>query len=146
MTNATPAPRVDIRERNQGVIAQMRANQGRMEGGAMPLVILTTKGAKSGKEHTTPVCVREDGPDLIVAGSMGGMARHPQWYRNLVANPELTVEYLGETFRARAATVENGPDRDRLFQMMNEVIQGLYGYQDRCRDQRQIPVVRLHRN
>ena len=56
-----------------------------------------------------------------------------------------TVEYHGDSWRARASTAENGPDRDRLFAMMVEVIPGAYGYQDKCRDQRQIPVVRLQR-
>jgi deazaflavin-dependent oxidoreductase (nitroreductase family) len=111
----------------------------------MPLVLLTTTGARTGKPHTTPVCVREDGADLVVAGSKGGLPDHPQWYKNLVAHPELTVEYLGDTYRARATTVPNGPDRDRLFEMMSVVIVGLYQYQDRCRDRRQIPVVRLER-
>jgi deazaflavin-dependent oxidoreductase (nitroreductase family) len=111
----------------------------------MPLVLLTTTGAKTGKQHTTPVCVREDGDDLVVAGSMGGMRKHPQWYRNLQANPELTVEYLGDTYRARAELVPNSLDRNRLFDMMNEVIVGLYGYQDRAAEHRQIPIIRLKR-
>ena len=111
----------------------------------MPLVLLTTTGAQTGRHHTTPVCVREDGADLVVAGSVGGMARHPQWYMNLVAHPELKVECLGETYRAQAVTIANGPDRDRLFQMLSEVIPDLYQYQDRCREHRQIPLVRLKR-
>ena len=95
--------------------------------------------------HTTPVCVQRDGDRLIVAGTMGGYSRHPQWYRNLVANPELTVEYRGEQYRARATTVPNGPEREWLFARMSEVIPGAYRYQDRCRDYRQIPVVALER-
>jgi deazaflavin-dependent oxidoreductase (nitroreductase family) len=145
MAEETRPPRIDMRERNKEVIANHRANGGKAAEGQMPLVLLTTTGAKSGKEHITPVCVREDGADLVVAGSKGGMPDHPQWYRNLVANPELTVEYLGDTYRARATTVENSTDRDRLFQMMSEVIVGLYQYQDRCRESRQIPIVRLIR-
>ncbi|MET0627020.1 MAG: nitroreductase/quinone reductase family protein [Acidimicrobiia bacterium] len=147
MTDTTPSrpPRIDIREQNKGVIEQYRASAGKPADGAMPLVLLTTTGTRSGKEHTTPVCVREDGDTLVVAGTKGGMPRHPQWYVNLVANPALTVEYLGDTYRAHATTVENSPDRDRLFEMMSAVIPGIYGYQDRCRDTRQIPVVRLTR-
>lgn len=145
MAEVSRPPRLDMREQNKKVIADHRASGGKAAEGRMPLVLLTTVGARSGNEHTTPVCVREDGDDLIVAGSMGGMPGHPQWYRNLVANPELTVEYLGDTYRAGATTVENGPDRDRLFAMMSEVIPGLYQYQDRCRETRQIPIVRLRR-
>jgi deazaflavin-dependent oxidoreductase (nitroreductase family) len=142
---AETPPRVDIREQNQKVIADYRATGGKTADGGFPLVLLTTTGAKTGNKHVTPVCVREDGADLVVAGSMGGMRKHPQWYRNLQHDPELTVEYLGDTYRARAELVPNSPDRNRLFDMMSEVIIGLYSYQDRCAEHRQIPVVRLVR-
>jgi len=92
-----------------------------------------------------PVCVREDGDDLVVAGSAGGQPRHPLWYTNLMANPQIRVEYLDETLAVRAETVTNGHYRDRLFSMLSEEITGLYEYQDRCRDTRQIPIVRLTR-
>ena len=130
--------------RDQAVLGELRANRGRTASG-QTLVILTITGARTGTRRDKPVCVRKDGDDLVVAGSAGGQARHPQWYLNLVSNPELTVEYLGETYQAVAETVPNSVDRDRLFQMMGEEITGLYGYQDRCRDSRQIPVVRIRR-
>jgi deazaflavin-dependent oxidoreductase (nitroreductase family) len=134
-----------MRERNKEIIAEFRANAGRSAASAAPLVLLTTTGSKSGNPHTTPVCVREDNGRLVVAGSAGGRAIHPQWYKNLVASPELTVEYLGDTYRANATTIPNSLDRNRLFDMMSEVIDGLYRYQDKCRDQRQIPIVSLDR-
>ena len=80
---------------------------------------------------------------MVVAASAGGQADHPQWYRNLQARPEITVEYLGESRSVLASTVPNGLDRDRLFRLLSEEITGLYEYQDRCRDSRQIPIVRL---
>jgi deazaflavin-dependent oxidoreductase (nitroreductase family) len=145
MSDAHP-PRIDIREQNKQVIERFRQTGGKpAQEGGMPLVLLTTTGAKSGNPHTTPVCVREDGGALIVAGTKGGRPTPPQWYRNLQANPELTVEYLGDTYRATATTVPNSADRDRLFEMMNEVIPGMYGYQDRCAEHRQIPIIRLER-
>jgi deazaflavin-dependent oxidoreductase (nitroreductase family) len=131
--------------RDAAVIAECRANAGRRVDGGMPFVLLHTTGSVSGRVHLKPVCVREDGLDLVVAGTAGGQPRHPQWYVNLSVHPELTVEYLGETFSARAATVPNSVDRDRLFAMMDDVIPGIYGYQDRCRETRQIPIVRLAR-
>src|SRR5262245_27605328 len=118
--------------RDHAIMAELRSHGGRLQSG-QTLVILTITGAQSGQKHEKPVCVREDGPDLVVAASAGGQRVHPQWYHNLVVNPEMTVEYLGKTFPARATTEANGPDRDRLFQMMSEEIVGLYGYQDRCR-------------
>jgi deazaflavin-dependent oxidoreductase (nitroreductase family) len=140
-----PDPTVDERHtRDQAVMAELRSNGGRMRSG-QTLAILTITGAQSGQKHEKPVCVREDGPDLVVAASAGGQRRHPQWYRNLVVNRDVTVEYVGEAFQAWATTEPNGPDRDRLFQMMSVEIVGLYGYQDRCRDSRQIPIIRLAR-
>jgi deazaflavin-dependent oxidoreductase (nitroreductase family) len=144
MVAPDPTPQ-DRRARDEAVITEMRANNGRTSDGSMRLVLLHTTGSVSGRLHLKPVCVREDGADLVVAGTAGGQPRHPQWYTNLVAHPKTTVEYLGETFTAQATTVPNSTDRDRLFAMMDEVIPGIYGYQDRCRDQRQIPVVRLVR-
>ena len=130
--------------RDTAIMDELRSGGGKTSGG-QTLVILTITGAISGQTHHKPVCVREDGADLVVAGSAGGQARHPQWYRNLLAHPEITVEYLGETYPATTSTVTNSPDRDRLFHMLSEEITGLYGYQDRCRDSRQIPIIRIRR-
>jgi F420H(2)-dependent quinone reductase len=140
-TNPTISER---KARDDAIMADLRAHGGKTEAGLI-LVILRIAGAKSGTVRDKPVCVKEDGDDLIVAGSAGGQSKHPQWYQNLVAQPEIVVEYLGESWRAAADTVANSPDRDRLFHMMSEEITGLYGYQDRCRDARQIPIVRLRR-
>jgi deazaflavin-dependent oxidoreductase (nitroreductase family) len=145
MADSSPPPVIDRRERDEKIIAEFRANGGRIAGIDAPLVLITTTGAKSGKRHTKPVCVREDGDDLVIAGSMGGSPTHPQWYRNLRAEPEVDVEYLGDSYRARAELVPNSEDRNRLFDMMSEVIIGLYSYQDRAAEFRQIPVVRLVR-
>jgi F420H(2)-dependent quinone reductase len=145
MPDNTAPPPVDWRERDAQIIAEHRANGGKRPDGGMPFVLITTTGTSTGRQYTKPVCVREDGDDLVIAGSKGGSRRHPQWYRNLQANPELTVEYLGDTYQARAELVPNSPDRNRLFDMMSEVIIGLYGYQDRCAEFRQIPVIRLIR-
>lgn len=130
------------RARDQAIMAELRSQGGKTRAG-QTLVILTITGAKTGNQHQKPVCVREDGADLVVAASAGGQARHPKWYHNLVANPGITVEYLGESYPARASTVPNSPARDRLFEMLSEEITGLYSYQDRCRDTRQIPIIRL---
>jgi deazaflavin-dependent oxidoreductase (nitroreductase family) len=130
--------------RDDAVMAQLRANAGKLDTGGT-LVILTIRGAVTGRAREKTLCVREDGPDLVVAASAGGQPRHPRWYTNLVANPELTVEYLGETYAAVASTVPNGPERDRLVAMLSAEIVDLYAYQDRCRDTRQIPIVRLRR-
>jgi deazaflavin-dependent oxidoreductase (nitroreductase family) len=140
----TPLPPTERRERDEAMIRDLRANSGRTSDGNV-LVILETVGAKTGRTHLKPVCVREDGADLIVAATAGGQPKHPQWYPNLVAHPEIRVEYLGESYRVRATTEPNSLERNRLFELMSREIPGIYGYQDRCREQRQIPIVRLQR-
>jgi deazaflavin-dependent oxidoreductase (nitroreductase family) len=130
--------------RDEAVMAELRANHGRMAAG-QTLIILSIAGSKTGRLQDKPVCVSEHGAALVIAASAGGQARHPQWYTSLMAKPDITVEYLGETFPVTATIVANGPDRDRLFGAMSREIPGLYGYQDRCRDSRQIPIIRLER-
>jgi len=138
-------PRPDIREANKAVVEAYRARGGNEAGATTPLVILTTRGAQTGNDHVTPVAVQPDGDRLIVAGSMGGLPHHPQWYRNLLADPTLVVEYEGETYPAQASTVPDGPERDRLFTLMNQVIPDLDKYQERAKATRQIPIIVLER-
>jgi deazaflavin-dependent oxidoreductase (nitroreductase family) len=133
------------RSRDESMVAEVRANAGRRDD-SMAIVILHTIGEVSGRVHLKPVCVSEDGTDLIVAATAGGQPRHPQWYANLEAQPDITVEYMGETLPVRAELVPNSPARDRLFERMQKEIPGIYGYQDRCRETRQIPIVRLVRS
>jgi deazaflavin-dependent oxidoreductase (nitroreductase family) len=137
---------VDRKARDEAIVAEYRATGGIPAVGSPQLIVLHTIGQRTGITHVKPVCVIEDGDDLVVAGTMGGNPRHPQWYRNITANPELTVEYRGETFRVRATTEPNGATRDRLFAEMDTVIPGIHGYQDRCRETRQIPIIRLVRS
>src|SRR5260221_7279159 len=79
-----------------------------------PLVLLTTTGAKSGKLHTTPVMVFSDGDKTYVIASKGGAPSDPDWYRNLLAHPELTVETLKDTFKAKAVVADD-KERERLW-------------------------------
>jgi len=138
----TPLTRAERHERNANVLADLGAHGGRTEDG-QTLVVVRIVGARTGREHRMPLCVCADGDDLVIAASAGGQAEHPQWYCNLQARPGVVVEYLGRTFAAIATTEPNGPVRDRLFAALSNEIHGLYGYQDRCRDQRQIPIIRL---
>jgi deazaflavin-dependent oxidoreductase (nitroreductase family) len=103
-------------EFNRGVIEEFRANDGKTTGmfADAPLLLMTTTGAKSGKERVIPIVYTRDGDRLVIAASKGGAPTNPDWYSNLVANPETTVELPGETFPARATVIE-GPERDRLY-------------------------------
>ena len=105
-----------------------------------PILILTVTGRKSGKEYSTPLIFGRSGDDYVVVGSQGGRPEHPDWYLNLVANPEVGVQVKADRFRARARTAE-GEERDRLWRQMNEIWPHYDEYQQRT--DREIPVVVL---
>lgn len=106
-----------------------------------PVVVLTTIGAKTGKERTVPVLGLQDGEKWIVVASNWGRDTHPAWYHNLKANPEVELTYRGETGQYVAREV-TGEERDEYWTRVGEVNPGLETYQDRA-DERTIPVVVL---
>jgi deazaflavin-dependent oxidoreductase (nitroreductase family) len=137
---------------NGGVIAEFRANGGvcggRWEGN--PMVLLTTIGARSGKERTSPLTYtidrKTDGDGdptgeadrLVLIASRAGDDRHPDWFHNLVANPDVIVELGAERFAA-TATVVDEPERTRL---MNARIDEMPRFGDYAEQtDRTIPVV-----
>jgi len=132
--------RKERHERNNAVIAQLRANGG--QDPERTLLILTTTGRKTGKPFTTPLAYQQDGDRLLVFASKAGAPEHPDWYNNLVANPEVTVEALGETYQARATTLQ-GEERDRYYAKQAEASPAFGDYQKRTT--RIIPVVALER-
>lgn len=93
-----------------------RVTGGRLIGrmGGQPVLLLTTTGRRTGMARTTPVQYRQIDGSLVMVAANGGSAAAPQWYLNLVANPDVRVQRAGETltFKAREAT---GPERDRLW-------------------------------
>lgn len=129
---------------NQQVIDEFRANRGRVGGyfeGAR-LILLTTTGARTGTPHTAPVGYLADGGDrILVIGSAGGSDRHPDWFRNLVAHPQVTVESGTFTYEARAEVL-TGEERDEVFARAVEADAGWAAYQEKT--DRVIPVVALH--
>ncbi len=129
---------------NKGIIEEFRRNQGKVGGpfqGA-PVLLLTTKGAKSGRQHTTPLMYLPDGERIVVFASMGGAPKNPAWYHNLVANPVTTVEANGEKFEAKA-TVAQGDERDKLFARQSKAYPQFAEYQQKTT--RRIPVIVLER-
>lgn len=130
---------------NQTIIDEFRAHHGRMSGyfeGAR-LILLTTTGARTGTPHTAPVGYLPDGGErILVIASAGGSPRHPDWYRNLLAHPEATVESGVFTYQARAEVL-TGEERDRAFARAVETDPGWQAYQEKAGG-RVIPVVALH--
>jgi deazaflavin-dependent oxidoreductase (nitroreductase family) len=130
---------------NADLIAEFRANGGTVTGpfeGA-PLVLITTTGAKSGLERTTPLVHTTDGDTVVIIASKAGAPAHPHWYLNILANPEVNVELPGETFRARATAITEGPERDRLYNAQAELMPNFAEYETLT--DRKIPVVVLER-
>lgn len=128
---------------NTPVIEEFRARRGRVGGpfeGAR-LLLLTTVGARTGTPHTTPLGYLPDGDGrVLVIASAGGSPRHPDWYRNILANPRVTVEDGVFTYEAEAVVLK-GEERDRMFARAVEDEPGWAEYQ--ARTDRVLPVVSL---
>jgi deazaflavin-dependent oxidoreductase (nitroreductase family) len=124
-------------DRNYQVIQTFRANNGNV---GRPLLLLTTTGARTGKHRISPLAYTLDGNRYIVLASKAGADTHPDWYRNLVAHPDVTVEVGDRTLQARASVAE-GEERERLFAAHTSAMPQFADYQERT--SRQIPVVIL---
>ena len=135
----------DMNDFNQGVIEEFRANDGKVGGGfaGAPMVLLTTTGAKSGETRVNPLVALVDGDDLYVFASKAGAPTSPAWYHNLVANPQVEVEFGNERFSATAVPITSGPERDRLYAAQVAVQPGFADYEKATT--RVIPVVELRR-
>ncbi len=134
----------ELNEFNQQVISEFRANQGKVGGqlANMPVLLLTTTGAKSGRSLTRPLVYTTDGDRMVVIASFAGAPNNPSWYHNLIANPVATVELGSERFQVRAETT-SGEERQRLFNRQAEQMPIFAGYQKKTT--RQIPVIVLKR-
>lgn len=107
---------MDFKEWNKQIIKEFRENDGKCGGpfeGA-PMILLHTVGAKSGEERINPLMTLPKGDDIVIFASMAGAPRHPDWYHNLVANPDVTVEVGTETKKMRARVADRA-ERDRLY-------------------------------
>src|SRR5215472_5030872 len=130
----------DIREHNRRLIEEFRANGRRL--GDRAILVLTTTGRHTGQPRSTPMMyVRDAGTDFVIA-SNAGAPKHPDWYRNLVAHPEVTVEVGKEVYPARAV-VPDRAERDRLFAMVSE--KNPFFAEHQAKVSRTIPVVVLER-
>jgi F420H(2)-dependent quinone reductase len=103
-----------------------------------PTLLLDHVGAKSGRTYTSPLLYLLDGPDVVVVASTGGMAKDPQWYRNLKAHPETQVQIRGDVRKVRARTA-SPEERARLWPRLVEMYADYDSYQSWT--DREIPVV-----
>ncbi len=126
-------------ERNKAVIEEFHANGGQ---GWESLMLLTTTGARTGQPHTVPLMLVIDGNRLLAVASKGGSPRHPDWYFNLLAHPQVTVEVGREKFTATARLLK-GDERERAFKRAVEVFPPYGEYQKKTT--REIPIFALER-
>ena len=131
-------------DHNKAIIEEFRANGGKVGGqfAGRPLLLLHTVGARTGQPRVNPLAYTTDGDRLVVIASKAGAPTNPDWFHNLRANPNVTVERGAERFQARA-TIPEEPERTRLFDQMAVQMPGFAGYQQKTT--RQIPVVVLER-
>ena len=130
---------------NRSIIEEFRANNGKVGGmfAGAPMLLLTTIGAKSGRPHTTPMMYLELDDHLYVFASKGGAPTNPDWYRNLVANPDVIIELGTERFDAMATPLA-GDERDRVYARQVELYPQFGEYERKT--ERTIPVVELVRS
>ena len=131
-----------LQEFNRKLIDEYRANGGKVTGpfAAAPLLLLTSTGAKSGLPRTIPIVYTGDGDRYIIIASKGGAPTNPDWFHNLAAHPEATIEVGTETISVDV-TIPSGAERDRLFRAQADLMPNFDEYQEKTT--RVIPVVAL---
>jgi deazaflavin-dependent oxidoreductase (nitroreductase family) len=105
------------------------------------MLLLDHVGAKSGTKRTSPLLYFRDGDDLVIVASKGGYPKHPAWYHNLMANPDIEVQ-VGTERRAVHARVADAEERERLWPRAIKSYHGYADYQERSKG-REIPLVIL---
>lgn len=135
---------MELKDFNQSIIQEFRANGGRVGGqfAGMPMLLLTTTGAKSGATRVNPLAYFEDGDRYVIIASYAGAPVSPPWYHNLVANPIVSVEVGSQKFQARAEVAAE-PERTTLYAKVEARMPVFGDY--RKKTSRTIPVVTLHR-
>jgi deazaflavin-dependent oxidoreductase (nitroreductase family) len=129
---------------NTNIIEEFRANKGEVGGqfAGMPILLLHHTGAKTGTERVNPVAYQAVDGHFAVFASKGGAPTNPDWFHNVRANPDVTIEVGTETFPVRARVAE-GEERDRIWTRQKERYPGFASYEQRT--ERQIPVIVLER-
>jgi deazaflavin-dependent oxidoreductase (nitroreductase family) len=126
------------------LIEDMRAHGGQVTSGPLaghPLLVMTSRGARTGDERRAILTWHRDGDDYVVAGTAGGSPTTPAWVHNVEEHPEVALETENRTFEARATVIAEGPERNRLW---DDHVAQLPWFADYPRKSgRVIPMVRL---
>jgi len=129
---------------NRQVIEEFRANEGKVGGmfEGMTLLLLHHVGAKSGMERVNPVAYQQVGDSVAVFASKGGAPTNPDWFHNVVANPDVKVEIGTDSYAGRAR-VATGAERERIWEAQKAKLPQFADYEKKTR--REIPVVVIER-
>ena len=132
----------DMNDFNRQVIQEFRERDGEVGGpfSGAPMILVTHTGAKTGRAYTTPLVYTRDGDNYVIVASKGGAPENPQWFGNLVANPDATIEVGTETIPVRARVTE-GDERARLYRAHADLMPNFDEYAKATA--REIPVVVL---
>jgi deazaflavin-dependent oxidoreductase (nitroreductase family) len=137
----------DVSTFEDQLIAEMRANDGKVLSGPLaghPLLVMTSRGAKTGAPRRAILTYHRDGDDYIVAGTAGGSKSDPAWLHNVEADPAVTIEVDNQQFDATATTDVEGAERDRLW---DDHVKALPWFADYpAQTGRLIPMIRLTRS
>jgi deazaflavin-dependent oxidoreductase (nitroreductase family) len=132
-----------VPDTNAAVIAEFRANKGEVPApydDPPPMLLIHTIGARSGREHVVPMRCLPDGDTLYIFGSAHGSERHPDWYYNIIAHPDITIEKGTESIEVHATEVHD-EEREAIFARQAARFPIFAEYERRLR--RTIPVIRL---
>ena len=129
-------------DRNVGIIREFRTNQGKVGGyfEGRPLLLLTVRGARTGAERTKPLAYLADDDRFVIFATKGGSPANPDWYHNVTANPDVTIEVGDRRLQARARVTDE-PERTELYQRQAERWPAFAEYPTKT--SRTIPVVVL---
>jgi deazaflavin-dependent oxidoreductase (nitroreductase family) len=140
-----PPEEAEMSDWNHGIVEEFRANGGVVGGyfeGAT-MLLLHTKGRRSGKERVNPLVYLPDGDRWIVFGTKGGAPEHPDWYLNLMANPDVEIEVGTETIPVHATEVLDDTEHDELYRRQIERREGFAEYLEKT--DRRFPAIVLER-
>jgi len=135
---------MDIQELNRTIIEEFRSNDGKVSGQfeGVPLLLVTTIGAKSGLSRTNPLAYFADDDRLLIIASYAGAPINPPWFYNLKANSVVEVEVGTERFKARAEVIGE-PERTDIYEKVASAAAIFAEYQSKTT--RTIPVIALQR-
>ena len=144
MSDLGNVDREKIQNMNPQIIEEFRANGGKVGGmfAGVPMILVHHIGAKSGKKRISPLACLADGGRLFVFASKGGSPEHPAWFHNLIANPNVTVEFGTDKFPVRAKLLQE-TERDEIYAKQASLQPQFDEYQRKTA--RKIPVVELVR-